>query len=152
MKFHISRWRYWWGYVVVFLLVMLAIWFTDRAADAPAWIIGSLAVVLFIVLEIVIRLERIVVGDSEIELRKGILSKSIIRISLNKVSNVSISQSVLQRILRYGDVEIDTPGGPTAEIVLKGFEEAGKIERLVSERIHKVHEAHEHHKGVHAGP
>jgi uncharacterized membrane protein YdbT with pleckstrin-like domain len=150
--FHISRWRYGWGYIVVFSLVIIAIWFTDHGGDTASYIAGGLALVLFFLLEILVRMERLVISDSGIKLRKGFLSKNVTRVAYSTISNVSVSQSVFQRLLRYGDIEIDTPGGPTAEIVLLKFQDAGKIERLISSYIHEAHAKHTHHSGPHVGP
>jgi uncharacterized membrane protein YdbT with pleckstrin-like domain len=144
MGFHISRWRYWWGYTVVFILVLAAIWFTDRAADAASWITGIVALISFIIFEFIIRRERIAITDSGVEVRRGIFKAEVTSIPYEKIAAVSTSQTVLQNVLRFGDVQIDTSS--PAEIVLIGFEEPGKIERQISSRLHEVHEEHEHHK------
>jgi len=147
-KFHISRWRYWLGYLVVFMLVIATIWFNDRAADVAAWIMGLLGLVLLVVLEIMIRIDTLIVKDDALEHRIGILSRNVTRITYNSISNVSTNQTLFQRIFGFGDVYIDTPGqtpGREFEIVLKGFARPNKIEQLVGTYIHKVHEAHPHH-------
>ncbi len=150
MGFHISRWRYWWGYAVVFLLVLLAIWFTDRAADNASWVSGTVAIALFVILEFVIRLERIRITDSEIEIRRGLFGKSIQRLPYGSVSSVSAVQTFLKKTLRYGDLMIKTAGD---EIVLLNFQDPAKIERAVGRRIHKFHETHPHHAvEPHVGP
>jgi len=153
MKFHISRWRFWWAYFIVILLAMLAIWLNDRGYDRSVWISAVFALILFVILEFMIRLERVDITDAQIELRRGIFSKDVTRVMYHSISDVTARQTFLQRILRFGDVEIDTPGSPKAEIVLTGFEEAAKIDAIISGHIHRVHEAHEHHAtGPHVGP
>lgn len=134
MKFHISRWKYWWVYLLVIVLVLLAIWFSDKAYDKASWISGGVAVVLFLILELLIRSERVFIDGEHIEFRSGIFSKESTKLSCKSVSNVSVKQSLLQRLLRFGDVEIRSTGG---DYLLNGFEEPNKIERLLSAHLKK---------------
>ena len=143
MKFHLSRWRYWWGYSVVFLLIMLAIWFTDRARDKASWVVGGFALILFLILEGLIRFERLKVTEAGIEYRKG---KSVSRLSYDSVSKLSTDQSVWQSVLRYGTLVVHSPRG---DLVLFSFQDPRKIEKAINKMLHKWHEAHPHHKGLH---
>jgi len=153
MKFHISRWRFWWGYTVVFVLVMLAIWFTDKGADAASWIVALLAIALIVVLELMIRMEQVTITDVSIEYRAGLLSKNINRATYSSISNVAAHQTFFQRVFRFGDVHIDTPGSSKVEISLNNFSDASKIQKMISDNIHKAHETHAHHtKKPHVGP
>ena len=146
MKFHISRWRYWWGYLLVFILFFSAIWFSDRAVDAAAWLVGSLGIGFLVLFEYLIRVERIDVGDELLIIK----SKLVRRVQYSQISNVSLSQTGLQNLLRYGDVLVKLPG---EEIMLSRFEEAGKIERQINKHLHILHEQHPHHaKKPHVGP
>jgi hypothetical protein len=141
MKFHISRWRYWWGYAVAFLLVMLAIWFTDRASDAQSYVAGGIAIAVFFVFEVLIRREQVRFVENGIDIARG---KEVRHVSYNSISDASAIQTAWQSVLRFGDVLIKKPG---EEIVLKNFVEPGKIARAIGTRIHVSHELHEHHKG-----
>src|SRR5574341_1912391 len=129
MKFHISRWRYWWAYLAVFLLVLAAIWLTDNGKDAASWTVGIIALALFILLEFVIRSERIIINDA-IEIRR--FRKEPVSISFVSISDAAVSQTTLQHILRYGDVLIKSSSG---EVLLSRFEEPLKIEKLIQQKI-----------------
>lgn len=126
---------------MVFLLVLLAIWFTDRAQDFQSYVAGGIALVIFVVFEFVIRREQVRFGENGIEIIRG---KDVETISFDSVSDASAMQTSLQSVLRFGDVLIKSSKG---EIVLKNFEEPGKIARAVGTRIHVTHELHGHHKG-----
>ncbi|MEM3154123.1 MAG: PH domain-containing protein [Candidatus Woesearchaeota archaeon] len=138
MAFHISRWRYWWAYLVVILLVLYAIWLTDRAADVASWIVGSVAFVLFVIMEVMIRRRRVIINDA-VEIISGNVRT---RVDFKKIAGVSVQQSVLQNLLRYGTVIIKLPG---EEIVLAGFAEPNRIKRQVDSHLHVVHEKHPHY-------
>jgi hypothetical protein len=141
MKFHISRWQYWWGYLAVFLLVLLAIWFTDRAQDFQSYIAGGIALIVLVVFEFIVRKEKVRFAEDGIEIIRG---KDVEKISFDSVSDASAIQTALQSVLRFGDVLIKIPN---REIVLNNFEEPGKIARAIGTRIHVTHELHGHHKG-----
>jgi len=138
MSFHISRWRYWWAYLIVFLLVLAAIWLTDNGKDIASWTVGIFALVLFVIFEFVIRLERVVINNS-VEIRR--FRKETTSIPFSSISNVTATQTTLQHLLRYGDVIIKSSSG---EVLLSNFEEPVKIEKLISQKIKAVHESHEH--------
>lgn len=141
MKFHISRWQYWWGYLVVFLLVLLAIWFTDRAQDLQSYVAGGIALIILLVFEFIVRKEKVRFADDGIEIVRG---KDVENVSFDSISDASALQTALQSVLRCGDVVIKVPN---REIVLKNFEEPGRIARAIGTRIHVSHELHGHHKG-----
>lgn len=141
MKFHISRWQYWWGYLVVFLLVLLAIWFTDRAQDLQSYVAGGIALIILLVFEFIVRKEKVRFADDGIEIIRG---KDVENVSFDSISDASAIQSALQSVLRCGDVVIKVPN---REIVLNNFEEPGRIARAIGTRIHVSHELHGHHKG-----
>lgn len=128
----------------------MAIWFTDRGIDQASWVSGSIAIVLFLVFEFMIRLERVNVTDDGIVVGRGIFKKSVTRLSYYNVYHVSVIQTVLQKVLRFGSVKIDSPG---SEIVLLDFQDPAKIEKAISIHIHKMHSTHSHHAGrPHVGP
>ena len=141
MRFHVSRWLYWWAYLAVFLLILLAIWFTDRAQDFESYVAGGIGLLIFIIFEFVVRKEQIKFIEDGVEIRHGKSSEIVL---FNSISDASVIQTPFQSVLRYGDVLIKTPG---REIVLKNFEEPVKISRAISTRIHIAHELHSHHKG-----
>jgi hypothetical protein len=141
MKFHVSRWRYWWGYSAVFLLVLLAIWFTDRAQDVESYVVGGVALAFFVILEFVVRRESVRFLSGGIEVHRG---NEVESFAFSSISEASPVQTGFQGVLRFGDVLIRIPG---REVVLKSFSEPGRIAKAIGTRIHVSHELHGHHKG-----
>jgi uncharacterized membrane protein YdbT with pleckstrin-like domain len=82
-----------------------------------------------------------IITEHGIEFRKGILSRHVMRASYQSVSNVFVRQSLLQRIFKFGDVDIDTAGGPEPEIVLHNFQKAGRIEEMIESHSRKARQA-----------
>lgn len=85
------------------------------ALEAPwPWVAAGLALVLWLLVALrsvlkwwftayVLTTERIVV-------RQGMIARSGVEIPLEQVTNVLFSQSVLERLLRYGDVVLEAAG------------------------------------------
>lgn len=142
--FHISRWRFWIAYSVVFVLVMFAIWAVDSGFDSLAWTGSIIAALLFASLEVMVRYERLSLDANEAVFSKGILKRNVVRAPYRTIMNVSVNQAFVQRVLYFGDVSIDTSGGHGPEIVLTGFFNPQKIERLLKSKMH----AHREHKEV----
>ena len=83
---------------MIFLLVLLTIRFQDRAADSAAWTTGIIALILLVIFEFVIRLERVKITTDGIEVVKGIFKREITKTSFHSVSDVSSTRTPLQQI------------------------------------------------------
>ena len=143
--FRRSRMRYFFLYSLSFALIIFAIWLYDSATQENAyiiaWVLALIGLALISSLEILIRYERITLTEHEIEHREGLLSKKVMRINYHSISNVNLNQTLIQRLFRFGDVYLDTPGGAGYEIVLKSFSDAAKIEQLIAAKT-KHHQPH----------
>lgn len=134
--FHTSRWQFWWGYFIVFVLAMFSIWLWDAGEDGMSLFFGALAVVLYVILELMTRLERVVLDDRVVEFHTGLLHRKSFRTPYSAIASVELIQAPLQRLFKTGDVLIDTPGTERVEITLRNFNNAPRIERIVRERMH----------------
>lgn len=141
MKFHISRWHYWWGYFLIVALIVISIWILFGGSLKWFVLLSFFSAALLALFEFLIRLERVTITEHGIEFCKGIFSRRVMRASYHTISNVFVHQSLVQRILRYGNVEIDTAGGPEPEIVLHNFQKAGKIEEMIESHSRKARQA-----------
>jgi len=59
--------------------------------------------------------------NDEFVVRKGILNKTRIAIPLDKIQNVNINQSLLQRIVQVHGLEVDTAGSNKKEVTIKAI-------------------------------
>lgn len=65
---------------------------------------------------------------------KGIISKKENDIPLNKVTNIRISQGIIERIFGFGDVHVDTAGGEDATIVLDNINNPRELYNILFEQ------------------
>ncbi len=122
MRFHISRWKFWWAYGIVILLALLAMWNMDRANDSVALLLWIICGALFVILEIFIRTEMIVINQHEV--KRVVMFKTVQKFTRAHHS-VKVAQSSLQRGLRFGSIIID------ADIVMSGVVDPQRIRRLL---------------------
>src|SRR3972149_11295721 len=115
-----------WGLLslVPLIVVLVVVGLTDT--DWPIWVgIVITAALLAIVLIIgwIRRIETLyTVTDQRILIRKGILSRSEKSAHIDRVQNVTTTQSVLDRILQVGDVDFDTAGTDHYEVKFAGVD------------------------------
>ncbi len=117
--------------MLVALLVFASIWAYDKAMDALGMIAAVIAVLLFVIFEVLIRMKRIILMDSGLQISEGIRSRRITNIAYEHISNVEVSQSVMQRLLGFGTVRIT---GNFPEILLENFSLPRKIEKAIAIR------------------
>lgn len=77
--------------------------------------------------------ERLAVSDSEILMERGLLSKQRTQLALSSVRTFRISQSVFQRMLGVGNIEIFS-AGDYAEIAIRGMPDPNRVRALAARR------------------
>jgi putative membrane protein len=59
----------------------------------------------------------------EFIINKGIFSRTLLTIRLDKIQQVNINQSLLQKLIGVYSLQIDTPGGDSNEVSIKAIDE-----------------------------
>ncbi|WP_028955809.1 PH domain-containing protein [Sulfitobacter sp. 20_GPM-1509m] len=104
--------------------------FILAVALIPAFGLGILILLYWFVKTRTVRLK--IVGD-EVELERGLLSKSRIDLDLRKIRSVHVDQSLLQRVFGVGTIQIFTTGDE-AEFTLHGMPEPNKVREYVKKQ------------------
>jgi uncharacterized membrane protein YdbT with pleckstrin-like domain len=103
----------------------------------PGWV-AIAAIAALLVLLLVGWLKRIatdyMITDRRLVIRRGILSRHIDQTRVDRVQNVTSSQSFLQRILRVGTVDFDTASNePTNTFAFRGVSDPQGVVRKVDQ-------------------
>ncbi len=80
---------------------------------------------------------RLTVSNERISFRKGMFSKNIKEVYLSDVRSVEIDQTVVQRIMKTGRVEISSAASSEAEIIIDGIPDAYEIKTIIDEHRRK---------------
>jgi uncharacterized membrane protein YdbT with pleckstrin-like domain len=108
----ISHWVFFLSYCVgsLFLLTALGTYITtgSSAGTSLALIAILLAVGLAVILSAVIRRQttELALTDRRIIMKRGFISRDTVEMNLNKVESLHVNQSLMGRILNYGDVTV----------------------------------------------
>lgn len=74
------------------------------------------------------------ITNRRLNIKRGIVSRTIQETRLERVQNVNFSQSVIQRVLQIGDVDFDTAAGDDYNFVFSGVADPADV-------VHRVDEA-----------
>lgn len=70
--------------------------------------------------------------------RSGILSRNIDQVRMEQVQNTSCSQSVVERLLSFGTVQLDTAGTANVELNLWEIPRPRRVNRIVTTRLNEM--------------
>ena len=76
----------------------------------------------------------LVITESRVTLRKGLLSKATNDVLIADIRNVKVSQSFLQRIFGVGAVAVSTSGQSDMEIEVHGVPAPDRIKSIINDR------------------
>jgi uncharacterized membrane protein YdbT with pleckstrin-like domain len=110
---HISsiHWIMYWPGVVVALLAVVAYWFSETRHLPGIWrytayALALVAVVLLIQQWFLSWITEIAVTNRRVIYKKGLIRRQTNEMNMDKVESVQIDQSILGRMLDYGDVKL----------------------------------------------
>jgi uncharacterized membrane protein YdbT with pleckstrin-like domain len=100
------------GYVLVLLLVLAAIWFDAKQDRKYDWLPAVAALLILWPIERHLRrqMRKMVITGDQLRYEAGFLSRTTRTISLAKVQDVTVQQTLWQRLTATGDLAIETAG------------------------------------------
>jgi len=105
--------------------------FDSKMVQIAGIAVFAIATLKLLVSWVTTRSDRLVITDEELIWTHGLLSKQYTEIGMGSVRSVRVSQSLFQRIVNAGDVEIFT-AGDDPELVVRGLPNPGRIRDLVN--------------------
>ncbi len=113
---------------------------TDTGLPYWQWVFISLALAAVVIgYDLLRRFATLyVVSDQRLRVRRGILSRNEQTARFERVQNVSISQSLIDRMLRVGAVEFDTAGTDQtdSDFNFAGISNPQELVRIVAQHSH----------------
>jgi hypothetical protein len=110
---HISsiHWIVYWRGVAVALLAVVAYWLSEKRLLPGIWQYTAYALALVAVVLLIQQwfqwwVTEIAVTDRRVIYKKGLIRRQTNEMNMDKVESVQIDQSILGRVLDYGDVTI----------------------------------------------
>jgi uncharacterized membrane protein YdbT with pleckstrin-like domain len=78
------------------------------------------------------------ITDRRLVIEQGIFSRDVHQTRLERIQNVNTSQSLLERMLRIGDVDFDTAAEAEFQFAFNGVAEPKQIVRTVDRAVHAM--------------
>jgi uncharacterized membrane protein YdbT with pleckstrin-like domain len=122
---------------IVFLVVGIAVLGVGLATGTPAVWGGAVGIAIAIVTAwgqwIEYRYSRFEVSTRGVALQKGWLSRRRVEATYSKVTDVTVAQDILGRILGYGRIVINTAGSNEAPVVFAGVAQPSQVKAVVDD-------------------
>ncbi|WP_069469871.1 PH domain-containing protein [Candidatus Marithrix sp. Canyon 246] len=100
-------------------------------------ITGIIGLTIFVSWWITVINTRLTITEKRLTLREGILSKNIHEVFVSDIRSVQIQQTLLQRILGTGTIDISGTATVEAEIKIDGIPKAYDVKKCIDEHRHK---------------
>lgn len=86
------------------------------------------------------------ITNRRLHIKRGIVSRTLQETRLERVQNVNVEQSVIQRLLQIGDVDFDTAAGDDYNFIFAGVADPTEVVERADEATRSLHGP-----GSHAG-
>ena len=145
---HQSMWTYIPTYLTGAILIAAAaalpILEVSLPAAIPATILGVSVVLVALGIGVLVltylqyRTHFYAITSEQVFHRSGILSRNIDQVRMEQVQNTSCNQSIVERLLSFGTVQLDTAGTASVELNLWGIHRPRKVNRIVTNRLNEM--------------
>lgn len=124
--------------VAAFLLVALVSIFLPVVGSIPAVIVGIALLLIPAFYHLRKKLVRYTLTDTMIEIDRGLISRTTQNIPLRRVQDVTVTASVLQRMLGYGDIQIDNASETGGKVILDDIDSPKKYSELILKQMRQL--------------
>ena len=127
-------------YTLSILVLATSIWMFIGQKSIILLLTGiSLFLIINIITEIIgTKGSTLYIASNGITRETGILGKEYTTVNYEDVLRTTITQSLIQRILNYGNIEIDTAGMEEAELGFKNTPNPHKYKQIIDKLIDKA--------------
>lgn len=126
------------SYVFIALIFFVGVWaYFQYLPDKPAWLVAIPAVLFLMPIKSHIRQRsvKLTLEDDHLILETGLLAKRTRTINIAKVQDVTVNQSVGQRMLGLGDVTVES-AGESSSMLAHGFDSPKEIASVILKAAH----------------
>ena len=129
------------GYALT-VIAGLALVFLLASIGVPAWISILLALALLLIpayYHLKRNMVRYTLTDSKIEIDYGLIARTTRNIPLSKIQDVTVSASILQRVLGFGDVVVDNASEIGGSTILHNVNNPRHYADLILRQLRRWH-------------
>ena len=124
--------------IVAFFLVVLLTIFVSGFAPLFGVVLGVVVLLIPAYYHLRQRLIRYSLTDATIEIDRGLISRTTQNIPLRRVQDVTVSATLFQRLLGYGDITIDNASEDGGKVVLDNVDSPRRYADLILRQMHDL--------------
>lgn len=124
--------------LAAFLLVIVLTIFLPMVSPLIAVVAGLLLLLIPVYFHLKKKLVRYTLTDTTIEIDRGLISRTTQNIPLRRVQDVTVSSTVMQRLLGFGDVIIDNASEDGGKVVLDDIDTPKKYADMMLRQIRQL--------------
>jgi len=117
--------------VAAFALVIILTAFVPGFVPLIGVVIGLLLLLVPVYYHVQAKLVRYSLNDTTIEIDRGLISRTTQHIPLRRVQDVTVTASIFQRMLGYGDITIDNASEDGGKVVLDNIDMPKKYADMI---------------------
>ena len=117
--------------VVAFALVVLLTVFVPGFVPLIGVVIGMLLLLVPVYYHVRQKLVRYALTDTTIEIDRGLISRTTQNIPLRRVQDVTVTSTLVQRMLGYGDITIDNASEDGGKVVLDNIDSPKRYAEMI---------------------
>jgi len=111
-------------------------WFTGVVSFVVIFIVGAIAFAPPVYKHLLRRREVYTLTNHKLEMRYGLLSKTVRNIPLSKIQDVTVTASFWQRVIHIGDIEIDS-ASEMGKIILDDIHHPERYANLILDELRR---------------
>lgn len=121
-------WQYFWPWFLLMGITMIAL------AEMGQWSLNLLSFLMWVGLILFLRFRHLyLVSNTRVISREGLIARYEVEIQLRHIRAFNVKQSVIGRILSYGDIEISSAADSAIKVVLKGVSSPYELKERIRE-------------------
>lgn len=109
-------------------------------------IVGLIVLIAGLALSALVYLRHAATGyvltSEELYVKRGLVSRSVTNVRLERVQDTGFTQSWLQRLLGYGDVTVSTAGGGGVELRFEDVDDPADVNSRISRQVDDARDRH----------
>ena len=117
--------------IAAFALVVILTAFVPGFVPLIGVVIGLLLLLIPVYFHVQAKLIRYALTDTTIEIDRGLVSRTTQHIPLRRVQDVTVTASIFQRLLGYGDITIDNASEDGGKVVLDNIDMPKKYADMI---------------------
>jgi membrane protein YdbS with pleckstrin-like domain len=130
------------GYGLAVLAAILLVAFFSLVFPAVPWWVAVLIGLLLLLVPAYFHFEQKLVKytltESKIEIDTGLISRITRNVPLGRIQDVTISSTIPQRLLGFGDIVIDNASEQGGKIVLKNINSPRRYADMLLKQVHRL--------------